>query len=34
MAKNDFDRYVWLIGVSDRHGQISFKDISNMIANY
>ena len=34
MAKNYFDRYVWLIGVINRHGHISFKDIRNMIANY
>lgn len=28
MAKNYFDRYVWLIDVINRHGHISFKDIS------
>ena len=28
MAKNYFDRYVWLINVINRHGHISFKDIS------
>jgi len=28
MAKNYFDRYVWLIDIINRHGHISFKDIS------
>lgn len=28
MAKNYFDRYVWLIDVINRHGHIFFKDIS------
>lgn len=28
MAKNYFDRYVWLIDVINRHGHIAFKDIS------
>ena len=28
MAKNYFDRYIWLIDVIKRHGHISFKDIS------
>lgn len=28
MTKNYFDRYVWLIDVINRHGHISFKDIS------
>ena len=28
MAKNYFNRYVWLIDVINRHGHISFKDIS------
>ena len=28
MAKNYFDRYVWLIDVINRHGHISFKEIS------
>lgn len=28
MAKNYFDRYVWLIDVINRHGYIPFKDIS------
>ncbi len=28
MAKNYFDRYVWLIDVINRHGHISFQDIS------
>ena len=28
MAKNYFERYVWLIDVINRHGHISFKDIS------
>lgn len=28
MAKNYFDKYVWLIDVINRHGHISFKDIS------
>ena len=28
MAKNYFDRYVWLIDVINRHGHISYKDIS------
>jgi len=28
MAKNYFDRYVWLIDVISRHGHIPFKDIS------
>ena len=30
MAKNYFDRYVWLIDVINRHGHISFKDISHL----
>lgn len=28
MAKNYFDRYIWLIDVINRHGHISFKEIS------
>lgn len=32
MAKNYFDRYVWLIDVINQHGHISFKDISNLWA--
>lgn len=30
MAKNYFDRYVWLIDVINRHGHISFKEISHL----
>ena len=28
MAKNYFDRYIWLIDTINRHGHISFKEIS------
>ena len=33
MAKNYFDRYVWLIDTINRHGHISFKDISYLWAH-
>ena len=33
MAKNYFERYVWLIDTINRHGHISFADISNLWAN-
>lgn len=32
MARNYFDRYVWLIDTINRHGHISFKEISNLWA--
>ena len=32
MAKNYFDRYVWLIELINRHGYIKYEDISR--ANY
>ena len=30
MAKNYFDRYIWLIGTISRHGHIPFKEISDL----
>ncbi len=33
MAKNYFDRYVWLIDTINRHGHISFKEISYLWAH-
>ena len=33
MAKNYFDRYIWLIDTINRHGHISFKEISNLWAH-
>ena len=33
MAKNYFDRYIWLIGTINRHGHISFKEISYLWAH-
>ena len=32
MAKNYFDRYVWLIDTINRHGHISFREISDLWA--
>ncbi len=33
MAKNYFDRYIWLIDTINRHGHISFKEISYLWAH-
>lgn len=32
MAKNYFERYIWLIDTINRHGHISFSDISRLWA--
>ena len=33
MAKNYFDRYIWLIDTINRHGHISFREISDLWAH-
>ena len=33
MAKNYFERYVWLLNVINDHGPITFKEISNRWAH-